>query len=312
MSLRVLLEAWNDFFFAPRSPVPVALFRILYGLCVIATLLLLHPDWLTWYGTHSWVTLQTMSKAAPGARLDLFALMPQSDLWVEAFFWIFLGFAVLLMLGLFTRVSCVAVFLCLTSIQQRNLFIIHGGDSFLRVAGFFLMFAPAGAAISIDRILRIRSGKESKEIRPRSPWAQRMIQFELALLYLMSFCSKSMGDAWVNGTALYYVFHLQEIRRFPLPQWIQQPAIEKLGSWFSLAFEFSMGTLIWIREFRYPLLLLGLLFHLTLEYALNVPMFQWDVLSAYILFVDPDDLTRVWSWIYRRRVMIPLRPIRGY
>lgn len=51
-----------------------------------------------------------------------------------------------------------------------------------------------------------------------------------------------------------------------------------------------MGVLIWFRRVRYPLLLLGLLFHLALEYAFNLPMFQWDVLIAYVLFIDPADL----------------------
>ena len=32
--------------------------------------------------------------------------------------------------------------------------------------------------------------------------------------------------------------------------------------------------------------MLGLAFHLGLEYALNIPMFQWDMLAAYVLFVD--------------------------
>jgi hypothetical protein len=43
-----------------------------------------------------------------------------------------------------------------------------------------------------------------------------------------------------------------------------------------------------------PLLLLGLLFHLCLEYALNIPMFQRDIMTAYVLFIDPADLTHVW------------------
>jgi hypothetical protein len=61
-----------------------------------------------------------------------------------------------------------------------------------------------------------------------------------------------------------------------------------------------MGVLIWFRPFRYPLLLLGLLFHLSLEYALNLPMFEWDILAAYVLFVDPADLERVWRAIHQR------------
>jgi Vitamin K-dependent gamma-carboxylase len=93
------------------------------------------------------------------------------------------------------------------------------------------------------------------------------------------------------------VTHLQEIQRFPLPGWTQNSIVLKLGSWYALLLEFSLGVLIWFKRFRYPLLMLGLLFHLCLEYALNIPMFQWDILTAYVLFIDPADLTRVWRCI---------------
>ncbi len=300
MNWRKPVEAWEHFFFTPQSPVPIALFRILYGICVSATVILLHADWLEWFGVHGWIRLSTMTKVEPGMRLNLFTVMPQDDRWIAAFFWIFLGFALLLTAGLWTRVSSVAVFLCLTSIQQRNLFITHGGDTFLRVAGFFLMFAPAGAAFSLDRLIRVRRGLEGDAIAPRAPWAQRMIQLELALMYFASFCWKLKGDTWLHGTALYYVIHLHSIARFPIPGWIQHPAILRMGSWFTLLLEFSLGVLIWFRRVRYPLLLIGVLFHLCLEYALNLPMFEWDVLSAYVLFVDPADIERAWSGIEQR------------
>jgi hypothetical protein len=298
--LRTLLDAWNAFFFAEQSPLPIAVFRVLYGVAVIATVLLLRPDWLAWFGPHGWVSLPTMQHFEPGLRVNLFAFIPQSNGWVEALFWIFLASAILLTFGLLTRLNSVIVFVCLASIQQRNLFITSGGDTFLRVAGFFLMFAPAGAALSVDRLIRIRRGREDTAMLPLSPWAQRMIQFELALLYFASFCWKAQGAPWVQGTALFYVYHLDEIRRFPVPGWFLSPGILKLGTWAALALEFSLGTLIWIRDFRYILLALGVLFHLTLEYSLNLPMFQWDVLTAYVLFIDPPDLERAGNWIRAR------------
>ena len=70
----------------------------------------------------------------------------------------------------------------------------------MRLAGFFLMFAPAGAALSVDRLVRIWRGKEDARIKPRSPWAQRMIQFELSILYFASFCWKVQGVPWINGS----------------------------------------------------------------------------------------------------------------
>ncbi|HLX46627.1 MAG TPA: HTTM domain-containing protein [Bryobacteraceae bacterium] len=301
MRLSSLIQAWNTFFFEPQSPVPIAVFRILYGVLVMATLVLLRPDWLNWFGTHAWVSLPTMHHVEPGTRINLFALFPQSDAWVETIFWVALASAMFLATGLFTRVRSVIVFLCLTSIDQRNLFLTHGGDTFLRVTGFFLIFAPAGAAISVDRFLRIRRGKEDAAIIvPQSPWAQRMIQIEVSLLYVTAFFSKAQGIPWVGGTALYYVYHLDELRRFPVPAWLLHPAMVKLATWSALTLELFLGTLIWIVEFRYYVMALGLFMHLSLEYSLNIPMFQWDVMSAYVLFIDPTDLARASKWVRAR------------
>ena len=66
-----------------------------------------------------------------------------------------------------------------------------------------------------------------------------------------------------------------------------------MATWYTVVLEFSLGVLIWFRPFRYPLLVLGLLFHLSIEYSLNIPMFEWDVLTAYVLFIDPTDLQRM-------------------
>jgi hypothetical protein len=295
MSLRSFVRFWNQFFFQEQSPLPIALFRIVYGLLVILTLSLLRPDWLNWHGVHGWVSLSTALNLEPGHRLNLFTIIPQNDAWIEALFWFTLGSAVLLTLGLFTRINTILVFICLNSIQQRNLYILHGGDTFLRLAGFFLTFAPAGAALSLDRVIRIRYGQELHTIEPRSPWAQRMIQLQLSFLYVVAFLVKVKGTPWLQGTALFYVYHLDELRHFPIPAWFFHPTVIRLGSWSALALEFSLGVLIWVKEFRYVLLMLGLLFHLWLEYSLNIPLFQWDVLSAYVLFIDAKDLNRFWS-----------------
>jgi Vitamin K-dependent gamma-carboxylase len=292
MSLQSFIRAWNEFFFAKQSPLPIALFRILYGTLVMATLGLLRPDWLNWYGVHAWVRLPTALKLDPGLGFNLFSRIPQNDRWVEAIFWAALASAGALTCGLFSRIASVLVFIFLTSIQERNLYITHGGDTFLRMAGFFLIFAPAGAALSLDRLIAIRRGRQAHRIEPRTPWAQRMIQLQLSFLYLATFLIKLQGAPWLHGSALFYVYHLDELRHFPIPAWFFRPKVLELGTWSALVLEFSLAVLIWVKELRYPLLALGLAFHLWLEYSLNIPMFQWDILSAYILFVDAKDLSR--------------------
>ena len=66
-------------------------------------------------------------------------------------------------------------------------------------------------------------------MEPRSPWAQRMIQIQLSILYFTAFCLKVQGEPWLSGTALSYVYQLDEIRRFPLPGWFLNPRVLQLG-----------------------------------------------------------------------------------
>ena len=163
MSVRGAIRAWNEFFFAPRSPTPVCLFRVLFGLLALAKLILLRPDWLTWFGTRGIVTLETMQRLEPGTRINLFVFF-RNDGAVEAFFWFAVTAALFVTMGFLTRASSVALFLCLTSIDERALYAVHAGDSLMRVTGFWLMLAPAGAAFSVDRLLRLWRGNEGLEI----------------------------------------------------------------------------------------------------------------------------------------------------
>jgi hypothetical protein len=248
-----------------------------------------------------------MHKMEGGTRIDLFDVIPQNDFAVNVFFWVALLAAVFLTVGFLTRISSLVVWLALTSMDERALYAMHSGDTFLRIAAFFLMFTPAGAAISVDRLIRIWKGKDQPEIQPRSVWAQRMIQYLAALVYFMTAWWKATGTTWVDGTAIYYVRHLEQFHRFPMPSFMDNPAMVKLQTWLGLAIEFALGTLIWIREVRYWVLLAGVGLHLTLEYTMNVPLFQFIMMSTFILFIDPADLDRVWAAV-RARVAVRLGP----
>jgi uncharacterized membrane protein YphA (DoxX/SURF4 family) len=306
MTLKSLARAWNEFFFAPQSPVPIALFRILYALIVILDIALLKPDWQVWFGPRGVISLQTMQQMEPGTRINVFGVLPQTEFWTNAVFWAMLVGALFLLVGLFTRASSIVVFVLVASLHERNLFIVHSGDTMLRATGFFLMFTPAGAALSLDRLLNIWRGREGSVPQPRAPWAQRIIQIEMCLLYFTTFWNKSLGASWVDGTAVYYVQNLEQFHRFPMPSFLHSMPMVKLETWFTLAVEFALGTLVWIKELRYPILVLGLMLHMGLEYSMNVPMFQWIVLALYVTFVDPADLARAWAWVRR---LVGARPV---
>jgi Vitamin K-dependent gamma-carboxylase len=290
--MKKLYKSLGGFCFKPASPYPLCVFRILFGLCVTASLLLLRSDWLAWFGVKGWVSMATIGEAETGFRLNLFEVMPQNDHWIAGFFWVLLAASLTLTLGLGARISSVIVYLGLNSLDQRNPLILHAGDTFLRAAAFFLMFAPSGAVLSLDNMLRRRRGVLQAKAREFSPWAQRLIQFQFAMVYLASFWWKAKGSLWRSGMALYYVVHLREVQRFPIPAFFYHSWVLHAGTWLAMAFELAFPLLVWFEPFRKWILIAGLMFHLSLEYAFNIPMFQWDMLCAYPLFLDPGWLKK--------------------
>ncbi len=90
MTVRSLVQGWNEFFFKPQPPTPVALFRILYGLLTIANLLMLRPEWSMWYGPHAFMSMETMHTVDKFIRINFFELLPLTNFWINSFFWFFL------------------------------------------------------------------------------------------------------------------------------------------------------------------------------------------------------------------------------
>ena len=145
------------------------------------------------------------------------------------------------------------------SIHSRNPYILNGGDQVMQCMGFFLMFAPAGAVLGVDRWRRIRQGKESADQIPLcAPWAQRMIQIQASVLYFATFYYKSQGplvDQWHRLSLRKPAFGIPALSNAPDPKSLrtQGADLEHPGD------EFSLGVLVWFRDLRYRVLLAGLI-----------------------------------------------------
>ena len=76
-------------------------------------------------------------------------------------------------------------------------------------------------------------------------------------------------------------------RAWPVPRWLLSRPVVMSLTYGTLVLELSLGTLIWIRELRHPLVVLGILLHLGLDYALNLQLFGCLMVICLLLFVDP-------------------------
>lgn len=173
----------------------------------------------------------------------------------------------------------------------------------MRVSLFLLCFAQAGDALSVDNLLAsLKQDWRKVGFEPRlsAPWGQRMIQVQMALAYCSTFFGKISGEQWINGTAVYIASRLGDFSKFQVPFVFDNIATLKLLNYFALAAEGSLWTLIWFKETRYWVLLLGVLLHLGIDWSMVIPVFEYLFIAAYILFVEPDDLRKVMDAIKSR------------
>lgn len=274
-------------FFFRKEPVEgIALFRILFALMSVLNALLLLPNLQDFFGPFG------MLEPAPPVRLttlNIFYFVPLTRISVNAVYGLYLLSSVTLLLGFFTRTSAFLCYLSLLTLQQTNFLVLNSGDTAMKLILFLLLFSRAGDAFSLDRWILLKRGLISGPPRLQAPWAQRMIQIQVAFLYFSTFFLKLDGGSWADGTAVYYTSRLWDFERFPLPYVFDHLWSMKLMTWSSLFMEGALGLLIWFRPLRGPLVVLGILFHGVIEYTMNIPVFEWVMMSLLVSMLAPRE-----------------------
>jgi hypothetical protein len=292
--LAARLEA---FFWRPCDPLGLAVFRILFGALALLTGALLWPDWQVWFGPAAAMTLETSELIGPRFVLSVFQWLPDSEGWAAAVFGAYMLAALSLSVGFYSRTSALLLFVLMTSLQGRNFTIWHSGDLLARLLALGLSFSPAGARLSVDRL--ISRGGPSQDA---PAFALRMMQLQLCFVYLSTALWKLSGRDWLEGSALFYAAQLEDFRRLGFPAWIvQDDRLSRVATWGALAAELAIPILIWSRRARAGALILGLTLHASLELAMSIPLFEWYMAICFLLFVDPDDLRGAWAWLGRKR-----------
>jgi len=300
MTLAAIRSGWNRFFHEPMPATTLGLYRIFFGIMLLSYAALISSDLLIWYGDKGVLPLAESKNTPGGAGLNLMHYLPNTDFAVKAFFGVFVAASFCVTVGFWTRPMAVVVFLTMVSLHHRNVMLLHSGDFFLRICAFWMMFADSGRAFSVDRLIRLGRGRETAGTQLVPPWPMRMIQLQICMLYFCAFLWKIRGEVWLQGLAIYYSSRLVEFWRFPTPYVFEHLWTIKLMTWGTLVIEFAMGFLLWIRDLRYWILLGGVMLHIGIDWSMNIPLFAPIMITAYVTFVEPAHLERVFAWIRQK------------
>lgn len=294
--MKALAQA-NRWLFGYGSPVTFGVFRMLMGSVIFVNLVMVGIDFDAWFSERGYVPCANAERwlGRDIPRLDLIAGV--TDTRIVAAFYILVTIAALFTaLGLWTRVSSIVLAVGLISLHHRNPIILHGGDTVMRAAAVYLAVGPGGAACSLDRLLALWKGRAPSLPAAVSLWPQRLLQYQMAIVYVTTVWAKWGGSHWVAGTATWFPQHLREFERFPVPKFLQDQPFLAITTYGTLLVELALGTLVFYRPLRKWVLLSGLVLHGYIEYAMNIPLFAFAMCSFYVAFYDGEEIS---AWAKR-------------
>ncbi|MCO8128670.1 HTTM domain-containing protein [Acidimicrobiia bacterium EGI L10123] len=289
-----MAKSWNNFWFDPVSTSTLGMLRIAFGSIVFLWTMSIVPDALAFFGEDGVIAPRDLA----GLQLGLLDVFPH-DWAVFVCVVALLVASVATAAGYHTRMASAVVFIVLLSLRRRNPWVMNSGDSMLRYMSFFLMLAPAGAALSLDRW---RSASETFWHAPlHAPWALRLIQIQVSLAYLFAVWSKAQGAEWAAGTAVASSLRLGDLTRFEIPlSWSESLLLANVLTYGTIAVELALAVLVWNRRARPWVIAAGVVLHLGIEVAFGLGFFSAIMLVSYISFLPEDRADRLVDRVSRR------------
>jgi Vitamin K-dependent gamma-carboxylase len=224
--------------------------------------------------------------------------------------------ATLFTLGFCTRVTSVLAWVYALSLIHRAVFAAFGMDTMLAITLFYLMLSPAGARLSVDRLIqRFRRARYALAhpgtivpmgVEPSiaANVGLRLFQVHFCLIYINSGISKLQGGAWWNGEAIWQTMSNYEFTpvRFDLytqfltflagslPLW---HLVLIAGDLFTIALEIGLPFLIWYPRWR-PVMLIGsVMLHTGIAMTMGMTSFSLLMIIMVGAFLPPASVRRL-------------------
>lgn len=289
-----LALAWERFWFEPAPVATYAILRIAVGLLGLGWAASVALDLEPFYFTNGIVHRQPPEQ--PWGLLATF----DSDAAVVGVWALLVVSSLSLVVGFRSRLSSVLVFLALVWLQRRNPFVLNGGDVLVHLLCLYLVLMPSGAWLSVDRWRAVGTAR-FWDVPRRAPWALRLLQLQICIVYLAAVYAKLVAETWRDGTALTYALRVELVQRFVPPERIVDSVLFSTAMTAStLAVELAIPLLVWSRRTRPWVIGAGIALHVGIHVMLQIGFFSLAMIAAYIAFLPPERATSVVDALRRR------------
>ncbi|MAS37141.1 MAG: vitamin K-dependent gamma-carboxylase [Anaerolineaceae bacterium] len=267
--------------FVPVAAAPLVFFRIAFGGIML---------WEVWrYFNHGWIARYFIEPTFYFGYFGFEWVRPWPGDGMYLHFYLLGLLAVLIILGLFYRISALLFFLGFTYVfllDQTN-YLNH--FYLIALVSFAMIFVPATRALSLDGLRKPNLRSDSAPA-----WTVALLRFLIGIAYFYGGIAKINGD-WLQAVPMRY--WLAARRDFPLiGQWFGEEWMAYLFSYGGLFFDLLIVPLLLWRRTRTPALIVATLFHVTNAHLFSIGIFPWFMIAATWILFGPDWLRHTPLW----------------
>ena len=292
------VDGWNTFWFTPTDPLPLALVRIAVGALLTWSSIVWLLDADAFFGDHAWLLPSDTWRMndQPWQWSGYFACSSAPAIRLVAVGTLLA--AVLLTIGLATPLAAVMALIGFVSAANRAPLNVFGFDDVLGMLLIAVAVGPAGAVLSVDRLMFPRPPSALRSVR--ATLAIRLIQVHLCVIYFFSGCGKLLGASWWEGTALWGSIANACYRTLDLTWLANHPLIVNALTLATLLWEVSYPALVWPRLTRRIVLGMAVAVHIGIGLAMGMMEFGLAMIVANMAFVPAE------TWRRLCRISLPL------
>ena len=296
MVSNALLKAkniWFEIWFQDKDTIPLEVVRMGVGFLLFFNHIMYAPsDVLALYGDSGLFPLSVVPWISNLGSFSLFVFLEQ-DWQVLTFHYVFVALSFCLFVGWKTAWVKWLVLIIHMSYFNRNEFLIYGVDRILIAFLMLLCLAPVGSALSLDRIKKVRKYKQEHGLAARPPLptsqiafaCQRLMQFQMAVVFFISGANKLEGSYWWDGTAPWIAFNNYEVAFFPVGLFADNFWIINLMAFGTVFVEIAYAFLIWGHKTRPYLLVSAILLHIGIMVFMGMYYFAAAMIFGHLAFM---------------------------
>ena len=241
-------------------------------------------------------------------NLDFLLLPFNKPYFPQIYLLLIILFSSMFLLGIGRRFIGVLLYALVFCLNQRNGYILDGSDNVIAVTFPFLLLTNCFEYFTYTQKTLTRLNERVSKNKYLIEIGNTITQIgliglfvQICFVYFFTALHKLQGDLWLNGTATYYTMRVEEFRATSLNITLtKNHYFVVLSTYFTVLWELGFAFLVWFRNTKLAVLLLGILLHLSIWVFMRIDNFSWIMIGSYSFFITNKEYHAYYKWVIEK------------